>query len=41
MAVGAFAIGSAVGNVASAAVLDDIEKAEALVEGFKEAKKAK
>lgn len=39
VAVGAFAIGSAIGNAASTAVLDDIEKTEAFIEGVKEAQK--
>ncbi len=37
VAVGAFAIGSAIGNAASEAVLGDVDKAQAFIEGVKEA----
>jgi uncharacterized membrane protein YjjB (DUF3815 family) len=39
--VGTLAIGSAVGSVASKALLDDIEKVEEAVKGYKEAQQEK
>lgn len=39
MAVGTYAIGSLVGDAASKAVLNDIESAQEIVKGFKEANK--